>query len=260
MIHVTARPDADPKLAVAIATAVVEEREKILRRVARIAARVSAGAIYEQSAFLTCREIFGPDVVNLHTWNAVYGGTRLDTASLVRYHDEATRAENPFPRPVREDLIAERDRARGITTGPYNVRDTVADSRGGSTRDCTCDMCWDYRERYDRANDRIPTAPVPAPPTVAPEPEESDRACECDGCTDTACQGDCSPCSDCGCEQCNPDQCDDHGCDTCYGDHTVEECCGYCSDCEHHPDGGGGDYYCSECERCSECEHHCPGI
>lgn len=78
-----------------------------------------------------------------------------------------------------------------------------------------------------------------APPVTEPV----ERTCACDGCDTPECHGDC-------------EQCDDHGCEQCYGHHSTYSCCGYCSECENHPDGPNGDEVC-DLNHCHSCEHNC---
>ena len=99
MIEIKAALDADQA---AITAAMIEERDKILARVASIARRVSAGDIYEQSAFLTTRAMFGPKVINLHTWNVSYGGAIMDPDYPAGYSGSMQVSTRPGPpRPCR---------------------------------------------------------------------------------------------------------------------------------------------------------------
>lgn len=84
-------------------------------------------------------------------------------------------------------------------------------------------------------------------PEPAQEENEPERTCTCTACGDPVCQGDC-------------DRCDNHRCEQCYDGHEVWTCCGYCTECDSHPDGYDHDHSdarCGECGYCSDCEHSC---
>ena len=267
MIRVKVSPHVtDPTTQAKILAAAVEERENLLRRVAPRARHAEAGGGYEMSAFLTCREIFGGEVVNLHSWDARYNGSSLGAAYLATYSVNMTtngRAAPPWT-PVTEDVIREEyATARGVvsretSTAPYNVRDTRADERGNSQYSCTCDECWDRRELYDRENGLVP-ALAPSPEPLAPGEE-----CDCDDCSARPeCRGSDDDahdaCDNHGCEECYgiDYSCGDHDCDHCFGSHYVTSCCGYCDECSSHPGSSDDEEVCPNCSYCRNCEHDC---
>ncbi len=93
--------------------------------------------------------------------------------------------------------------------------------------------------------------------------EAPDRTCQCvEECDDPLCQGDCDPCDNHTCVQCHGEgySCEEHSCDYCYRDHSVDTCCGWCSECGTHPEGPDDSDTCSNCGYCHECSHVCDDV
>lgn len=236
MISFTAHSD-DPKVRIAIETAFVEERERLLRRIARVSRGVSAGDSYERSAFLTCRDLFGGDVVNLHTWPTMYAGSVMYPEDVAYYSGQMgydARPPRPWADVDRHTLTAERDRA---ATPPVSRETPPPD--------------W-----VDVVAPLIAAVPQSEP--------DLDTGCECDDCSNVPCNGECSEeesCDDHRCTQCHGENycCDEHSCDMCYSDHACCSACGYCSECESHAgdrDESDRDL-CPNCSWCRECDHDC---
>lgn len=230
MISFTAQSD-DPKVRIAIETAFVEERERLLRRIARVSRGVSAGDSYERSAFLTCRDLFGGDVVNLHTWRTVYAGSQMYPEDVAYYSQQmidSGRPTAPWAAVVSTTLHVERERA----INPPVSRETSPD---------------------------VLASLIAAVPQSEPD---LDTGCECNECSDVPCNGyDHESCDDHACVTCHGENycCDDHSCDTCYSDHACCSACGYCSECGSHAgdrDESDRDL-CPNCSWCRECDHDC---
>lgn len=216
MLHIKPKADMDPEVIFKIAEAVSVERHQRLRLLVRVSS--VQGSQYEYPAFVTMRDLFGSALINLHTWEHVYGGNRLSEYYVTDYshtlHGRGAISANVDA----ATLLAERDVAAGTVS-----RETV---------------------------------PVSVPDLPG-------RVCTCDDCTDSLCVGaeddDHESCDDHGCEECYGEDysCDDHACDHCFGDHSVESCCGYCSECGSHPGDKDEDQVCPNCSFCRDCDHDC---
>jgi hypothetical protein len=219
MLRIKTKADMTPEAVFAISEAVEAERHKRLRLLVRIAA--DAGNQYEYAGFLTMREVFGSAVINLHTWEHVFGGSRMYERYLADYVDHYLSAGVIASTVDTATLVAE-----GATAAAGVSRET--------------------------------TSAVPEPPVVVRLCEcSSCNEPTCVGSGDG--DGDHVRCDSHSCEECFGDSysCDDHDCEDCYSDHTTCEDCGWCSECGSHEGEVDNDRVCPECSHCRECDHQC---
>ena len=194
-----------------------------LHRTLRVLARVARaqGASYEGPSLLIARDLYGPEMINISSWETVYGGRAWDP-----YDVSSWSGRTGTPVRVSASMLAREAAAHVSRETSVTVPAPVADEAVGG---CTCNSC-----------------PVEGCTGVSEHEDRGDQElCDDHGCEQ--CYGD-------------GYSCDDHDCEHCFDDHNVSECCGWCGSCETHPGGApysGDSEVCSNCGYCHDCGHVC---
>lgn len=193
-----------------------------LHRTLRVLARVARaqGTSYEGPSLLIARELYGPEMINLRTWEHVYGGSNWGEWDLISWSGRGDIAMVNAAQLRRE---SEASVSRETSTPTVPVVADIPDAR------CECDNC------------------SVSGCTGENEHEDRDQApCDDHGCAQ--CHGEDYSCDDHDCESCFGS----HYVTSCCG------YCRDCQ--THTGDEDDRENTCSNCDYCRDCGHICGDV